>query len=200
MLVLDCEQPSAEFTRKDGNGWDTKVAAQLPALLYRLLYEYEIPEALQDKQGRYGVRYSNPKWEKELCAPDQEETDLHIEEIIHEAMFNIPSTEGFTPHRDEKWEAVKRKLAPSARNEAGDDETSVTVTGRAIYDTIFNNKSQVKSSAELIQSLKKSPRSISRLLSRWAKEPEKRVYFRVIPAGLDGHDEVLKFTLTTIVR
>jgi hypothetical protein len=67
MLVLDCEQPSHKFARKDGNGWDEKVAAQLPALLYQPLYEYEIPEALQDKQGRYGVRYSNPKWEKELA-------------------------------------------------------------------------------------------------------------------------------------
>ena len=164
------------------------------------MYEYEIPETLRDKQGRYGVRYSNPKWEKELCAPDQDETDLQIEEIIHEAMFNVPSTEGFTPHRDEKWETVKRKLAASAQNEAGDDETSVTVTCRAIYDTIFNSKSPVKSSAELIQSLKKGPRSISRLLNRWAKEPERRVYFRVIPAGLDSHDEVLKFTLIPIVR
>jgi hypothetical protein len=199
MLVLDCEQPSAEFTRKDGNGWDEKVAAQLPALLYRLLYEYEIPESLQDKQGRYGVRYSNPKWEKELCAPDQDETDLQIEEIIHEAMFNVPSTDGLIPHRDEKWEAVKRKLAASAQNDAGDDGISITVTSRAIYDTIFNSKSPVKSSAELIQSLKKGPRSISRLLNRWATEPEKRVYFRVIPAGSDSHDEVLKFTLTTIV-
>ena len=31
MLVLDCEQPSHKFARKDGNGWDEKVAAQLPA-------------------------------------------------------------------------------------------------------------------------------------------------------------------------
>jgi hypothetical protein len=154
----------------------------------------------QDKQGRYGVRYSNPKWEKELCAPDQDETDMQIEEIIHEAMFNFPSTEGFIPHRDEKWEAVKRRLAPPAQNESGEDESSVTVTCRAIYDTIFNSKSPVKSSAELIQSLKKGPRSICRLLSRWGKEPEKRAFFRVIPAGLDSHDEVLKFTLTTIVR
>lgn len=200
MLVLDCEQPSAKFARKDGNGWDEKVAAQLPALLYRLLYEYEVPEALQDRQGRYGVRYSNSKWEKELCAPDQMETDLQIEEIIHEAMFHGPPT-----HRDEEWEAIKKRIAASSRRKASatDDEicvTSVTVIARVIYDTIFNIKSPVKSSAELIPSLKKGPRAISRLLNRWATEPQNRVYFQVIPAGLDSHDEVLKFTLTQIVR
>jgi hypothetical protein len=75
----------------------------LPALLYRPLYEYEIPEALQDKQGRYGVRYSNPKWEKELCAPDQDETDLQTEEIIHEAMFNVPPAERFASRQDKEF-------------------------------------------------------------------------------------------------
>jgi hypothetical protein len=205
MLVLDCEQPSPKFARKDGNGWDEKVAAQLPALLYRLLYEYEVPEALQDKQGRYGVRYSNSRWEKELCAPDQMETDLQIEEIIHEAMFNAPSTDGFSSHRDEEWEAIKRRIATSSRRKASAtrDETgvtSVTVIARVIYDTVFNIKSPVKSSAELIPSLKKGPRAISRLLSRWATEPQNRVYFQVISAGLDSHDEVLKFTLTQIVK
>jgi hypothetical protein len=205
MLVLDCEQPSAKFARKDGNGWDEKVAAQLPALLYRLLYEYEVPEALQDKQGRYGVRYSNSKWEKELCAPDQIETDLQVEEIINEAMFNAPSTEGFVSHTDEERGAIKRRIAISSRHKPsaiGDvtSVTTVTVIARVIYDTIFNIKSPVKSSAELIPILKKGPRAISRLLSRWATEPQNRVYFQVIPAGLDSHDEVLKFTLTQIVR
>src|SRR6476620_5791411 len=127
MLVLDCEQPSAKFAPKDGNGWDEKVAAQLPALLYRLLYEYEIPEALRDKQGRYGVRYSNPKWEKELCAPDQEETDLQIEEIIYEAMFNAPSTERVVLQRSTKeFQALKRQIVASSQNRASITDGEVT--------------------------------------------------------------------------
>jgi hypothetical protein len=184
MLVLSCEQPSDKFARREGNGWDEKIEHQLPALLYRLMYEYEIPEALQDKQGRYGVRYSNLKWAKELCAPDQDETDLQIEEIIYEAMFKA-----FTP------QGIKEKLVALKNNEP----ISLTVTARNIYDTVFSNKSPVRSSAELILPLKKGPRSISNLLSRWVKEPEKRRYFRVVLAGSGGHEKVLKFTLTTIV-
>jgi hypothetical protein len=91
-----------------------------------------------------------------------------------------------------------RRKASATRGETS--VTSVTVIARVIYDDIFNIKSPVKSSAELIPTLKKGPRAISRLLSRWATEPQKRVYFQVIPAGLDSHDEVLKFTLTRIVK
>ncbi|HEY6840753.1 MAG TPA: hypothetical protein VI114_06000 [Chthoniobacterales bacterium] len=197
MLVLDCEQPSHKFARKDGNGWDEKVAAQLPALLYQPLYEYEIPEALQDKQGRYGVRYSNPKWEKELCAPDQDETDLQTEEIIHEAMFNVPPAERFASRQDKEFSDLKRRFTSSSSNKTNvTNATNVTVTSRAIYDIIFDHKSPVKSSAELIPSLKKGPHSITRLLNRWTKEPAKRVYFQVAPARLDSHSEVRQFTLT----
>ncbi len=73
----------------------------------------------------------------------------------------VPPTPGITRSIKE-FQALKRKIVAPSRNKANaaDNDFSITVTSRAIYEAIFAIKSRVKSSAELIPSLKKGPRAM----------------------------------------
>jgi len=72
------------------NEWAQKMISQLPAFLWYLLNEYEVPAHMYDK--RYNVAYHNPEIEPQLAVPSQNEADLELMEIVERGLFSYLNT------------------------------------------------------------------------------------------------------------
>ena len=64
--------------------WEEKTTAQLPAFLYWIFNEYEVPAPL--RHVRYNVVYRNPEVEPELAAPSAPDQDRKDQDIVHRAL------------------------------------------------------------------------------------------------------------------
>jgi hypothetical protein len=83
-LWLDFESPGQWAPNGEGGlpygKWKRTIQAELPAFLWWLLNEYEIPLDLQHP--RYGINYTHPKFTVEFAAKTMRETDQEAQEVV----------------------------------------------------------------------------------------------------------------------
>jgi hypothetical protein len=163
--------------------WFNKLQAELPAFIWRLLNEYEIPAHL--RHTRYGVVYHNPELEPKFKASTEDEIDAEQKEIIYKAIFEQPEDSRNDGDTDPTLKAVMKKSARARRDEerrekrkrakAQTYETTVQtptpkpaeekLTSGGVYDLIYAVYSPVKDRAKRYDALS-SPKNIGNFLSR----------------------------------
>ena len=158
-LIVNLEHAGAykpDGQESGGLAWDKwyrKALSQLPAFLYWILYEYEVPEGMRDV--RYNVVYRNPDVEPEITAPTDQEIEAELQNIVGIGVFtDIHGTLGVG--------------GPATV------EGPVRANAGGVVDRVLHAKSPTLARArQHLDIFKANPTRLGNLLAKWAGTPGK---------------------------
>jgi hypothetical protein len=130
--------------------WYKKALSELPAFLYWILYEYEVPVGMRDV--RYNVVYRNPDVEPEIAAPTDQEVETELQNIVGIGVFT-----------DIYGATAQATIEGPVRTDAS-----------GVVDRVLHAKSPVLARARQHSDIFKSNATrLGNLLAKWAGPPGK---------------------------